>query len=37
MKSMALLETQGSSSTARKREALLLFNKLKLILGPKFT
>lgn len=34
---MVLLETQGASSTARKREALLLFNKLKLILGPNFT
>lgn len=34
---MALLEIQGASSTARKREAFLLFNKLKLILGPNFT
>lgn len=37
IKSMVLLETQGASSTARKRDALLLFNKLKLILGPNFT
>ena len=34
---MVVLETQGSSPTARKREALLLFNKLKLILDPNFT
>ena len=34
---MALLETQGASPTARKCEALLLFNKLKLILGQNFT
>lgn len=34
---MALFEKQGASPTARKREAPLLFNKLKLILGPNFT
>lgn len=34
---MALLEKHGANPTARKREALLLFNKLKLILGPNFT
>lgn len=33
---MVLFEKQGVSSTARKREGLLLFNKLKLILGPNF-